>query len=42
METAQILLGNIDRLHTTAMGIERIRKNLLCKLSLKGYSVSFA
>lgn len=28
METAKILLSNIDRLHTTEMGIDRIRNNL--------------
>lgn len=28
METAKILLSNIEKLHTTAMGIDRIRKNL--------------
>lgn len=28
METVQVLLSNIDRLHTTEMGIDRIRKNI--------------
>lgn len=28
METAKILLNNIDRLHTTEMGIDRIRNHL--------------
>lgn len=28
MEDKQILLGNIDKLHTTEMGIDRIKKNL--------------
>lgn len=28
MEDKQILLNNIDNLHTTEMGINRIRKNL--------------
>lgn len=28
MEDKQILLDNIDKIHTTEMGIDRIRKNL--------------
>lgn len=28
MEDKQILLGNIDKLYTTEMGIDRIKKNL--------------
>jgi hypothetical protein len=28
MEDKQILLNNIDKVHTTEMGIERIKKNL--------------
>lgn len=28
METPQVLLSNIDRLRTTEMGIDRIRKNI--------------
>lgn len=28
MEDKQILLDNLDRIHTTEMGIDRIRKNL--------------
>ena len=28
MEDKQILLNNIDKIHTTKMGIERIKKNL--------------
>lgn len=28
METEQVLLSNIDRLHSTEMGIDRIRNNL--------------
>lgn len=28
MEPTQALLSNIEKLHTTAMGIDRIRKNL--------------
>ncbi len=28
MEDKQILLNNIDKLHTTEMGIDRIKKNL--------------
>lgn len=28
MEKAKILLDNIDKIHTTEMGIDRIRKNL--------------
>ena len=28
MEDKQILLNNIDKVHTTKMGIDRIRKNL--------------
>lgn len=28
METAHVLRSNMDKLHTTAMGIDRIRKNL--------------
>ena len=28
----QILFDNIDRMHTTAMGVDRIKKNLSLKL----------
>ena len=28
MEDKQILLDNIDKIHTTKMGIDRIKKNL--------------
>ena len=28
MEDKQILLNNIDKVHTTEMGIDRIKKNL--------------
>ena len=28
MENKQILLSNIDKIHTTKMGIDRIKKNL--------------
>lgn len=28
MESKEILLSNIDKLHTTEMGIDRIKKNL--------------
>lgn len=28
MEDKQILLDNIDKLHTTEMGVDRIKKNL--------------
>ena len=28
MENKQILLDNIDKVHTTEMGIDRIKKNL--------------
>ena len=28
MESKEILLSNIDKLHTTEMGIERIKKNI--------------
>lgn len=29
MEDKQILLNNIDKIHTTKMGVERIKKNLI-------------
>lgn len=28
MENKQILLNNIDKVHTTVMGVDRIKKNL--------------
>ncbi|MCI8384322.1 MAG: DUF3781 domain-containing protein [Clostridia bacterium] len=28
MENKQILVSNIDKIHTTEMGIERIKRNL--------------
>ena len=28
MENKKVLLGNIDKLHTTEMGVDRIKKNL--------------
>lgn len=39
MEDKQILLNNIDRIHTTEMGIERIKRNL--KLSSTDDAVQY-
>ena len=38
MDEVKQLLENIDRLHTTQLGINRIRKNL--KLASKTWSIS--